>query len=243
MKWTLLLRLGGPLQAWGIQSRFTERDTGREPSKSGVIGLLCAALGKPRVEDQQGPWPTLGELASLRLGVRVDQEGVVMRDYHTAGGGRWATHETYGVPTADGKSRRTVVSRRYFLADADFLTGLESSNLDLLHQLDAALAKPCWQLSLGRKSFVPSVPVRLPDKEPFGPGLRQQSLEQALRAYPYQPLDRRGTQPHRLRLMVEATPGEITNEIRNDVPLSFAAREFGLRYVRTEWMEIERKAM
>ena len=40
----LLLRLAGPMQAWGTQSRFTVRDTGLEPSKSGVIGLLCAAL-------------------------------------------------------------------------------------------------------------------------------------------------------------------------------------------------------
>ncbi len=42
---TLLLRLAGPMQSWGTQSRFTERDTGREPSKSGVVGLLAAAVG------------------------------------------------------------------------------------------------------------------------------------------------------------------------------------------------------
>ncbi|MCC6935346.1 MAG: CRISPR-associated protein Cas5, partial [Thermomicrobiales bacterium] len=28
---TLLLRLTGPMQAWGTQSRFTHRDTGLEP--------------------------------------------------------------------------------------------------------------------------------------------------------------------------------------------------------------------
>ena len=43
---TLLLRLVGPMQAWGTSSRFDERDTGKEPSKSGVIGLLAAALGR-----------------------------------------------------------------------------------------------------------------------------------------------------------------------------------------------------
>ena len=32
---TLLMRLAGPMQSWGTQSRFTVRDTGREPSKSG----------------------------------------------------------------------------------------------------------------------------------------------------------------------------------------------------------------
>ena len=45
---TLLLRLAGPLQAWGNDSKFETRRTGREPSKSGVIGLLAAALGKKK---------------------------------------------------------------------------------------------------------------------------------------------------------------------------------------------------
>ena len=44
----LLLRLAGQMQSWGTQSRFSNRDTDLEPSKSGVIGLLCAAMGIPR---------------------------------------------------------------------------------------------------------------------------------------------------------------------------------------------------
>jgi len=43
---TLLLRLAGSMQSRGVQSRFTIRDTGLEPSKSGVVGLLCKALGR-----------------------------------------------------------------------------------------------------------------------------------------------------------------------------------------------------
>ena len=39
---TLLLRLAAPLQAWGADSKFETRKTGREPTKSGVIGLLPA---------------------------------------------------------------------------------------------------------------------------------------------------------------------------------------------------------
>lgn len=41
---TLLLRLAGPMQSWGTDSKFDVRRTGREPSKSGVIGLVAAAL-------------------------------------------------------------------------------------------------------------------------------------------------------------------------------------------------------
>ena len=47
---TLLLRLAAPLQAWGINSKFDIRKTEREPSKSGVVGLLAAALGRRRDE-------------------------------------------------------------------------------------------------------------------------------------------------------------------------------------------------
>ncbi|MBI2323193.1 MAG: type I-E CRISPR-associated protein Cas5/CasD [Chloroflexi bacterium] len=225
---TLLLRLAGPMQSWGTQSRFTRRDTGAEPSKSGVIGLLCAALGKLREERPGDGWPELRELASLRMGVRVDRPGTLAMDYHTAGG----THrrgDVYGVATIGDKELRTVPSRRYYLADADFLVGLESEREDLLHRLDAALARPRWPLSLGRKAFVPGVPVRLPDEPPLGPGVRPLSLEEALASYPWT-LGDDDALPL-LRLVLDATP-ETADAVRRDWPLSFDARDFALRYVR-----------
>ena len=75
----LLLRLAGPMQSWGTQSRFTVRDTGLEPSKSGVVGLLCSAMGSPRDDEA-----TVLRLAQCRMGVRVDREGILSRDFHTA---------------------------------------------------------------------------------------------------------------------------------------------------------------
>jgi CRISPR system Cascade subunit CasD len=221
VQWTLLIRLAGPQQAWGTQSRFTHRDSGREPSKSGVIGLLCAALGKPREENDSQAYPTLAQLAVLRMGVRVLREGVVMRDYHTAGGGKWLG-KRYGVYKFDGSPPDTVVSERYYLADADFLVGLESETSALLQRLDNALAHPQWQIFLGRKSFVPSWPLRLP-----ADGLKNQPLEEALRTY--QTAHKHG----RSRLVIETR--EVSNEVRLDVPLSFSPREFALRYVHTEF--------
>jgi len=226
---TLLLRLAGPMQSWGTQSRFTIRDTGYEPSKSGVIGLLCAALGKPRDEshpDNQGQ-PLLSALAALRMGVRVDREGALQKDYHTAGGSR---HDDYGVVKASGTKGETVVSRRYYLADADFLVGLESASEELLQQLDTALANPHWQLFLGRKSFVPSLPVRVPSGL-----LCNTSLEAALQKD--WPKDLRGKSPARLRCVVEPPVHDLsTTEVRHDVPLCFATRQFTMRYVKTDWI-------
>jgi CRISPR system Cascade subunit CasD len=212
------------MQAWGTQSRFTIRDTGLEPSKSGVVGLLCAALGKPRDEahpDNRGK-PALADLAALRMGVRVDREGAPHCDFHTAGGG-----ENYGVVKSSGTKGDTVVSYRHYLADADFLVGLESDDEALLRRLDEALVNPRWQLFLGRKSFVPGVPVHALD------GLwLNTSLEDALNRYEW-PVG-----ISRTRGLIEPRGHDPeAAEVRHDVPLSFAARRFTLRYVKTVWFD------
>lgn len=223
----LLLRLAGPMQSWGTQSRFTVRDTEREPTKSGVVGLLGAALGMRR--DDIG---TIARLAALRMGVRVDREGHIRVDYHTAGGGNVPGRDRYGVYKASGsKSIDPVVSQRHYLADADFLVGLEGDDEAWLHQLDAALANPVWPLYLGRKSFVPSQPVRI--------GVQSGPLEEVLRKAPWRPR-RQGESPQDpLRLVIETH--EPTNEVRRDQPLSFDIfrREYRLRYLRTEFIEPE----
>lgn len=227
---TLLLRLAGPMQSWGTQSQFRERDTEREPSKSGVIGLLCAALGRRR-------WEPLDDLAALRMGVRVDREGSAAVDFQTAGGAH-RQDDMYGVAQTDGSDLVTIPSWRYYLADASFLVGLEARADEqeaLLHRLDQALAWPTWQLFLGRKAFVPGEPVRLPDAPPHGPGLRPYSLETALLNYPWPAPD---GPAERLRFVFEAEPGS-TAEVRADVPLSFAigGRRFATRHVRTDFRD------
>lgn len=165
---TLLMRLKGPMQSWGVQSRFVERDSGAEPSKSGVIGLVCAALGRDRAEP-------IDDLSAMRFGVRIDAEGSRAKDYHIAG--------KSGYARASGKVEQTnaIPTNRYFIADADYLVGLESDNRDLLELIDKKLADPVWPLFLGRKSFVSSEPIRIPD------GIVENSLVEALREYPYRP--------------------------------------------------------
>lgn len=223
---TLLMRLAGPMQSWGTQSRFTMRDTGREPSKSGVIGLLCAALGRGRDK-------CVDDLAALRMGVRVDNPGIMKVDYHTAGGGRLFGGSAYGVRRASGGAGDTVLSNRYYLADADFLVGMEGEDIDQLRRLGDALRNPVWQLCLGRKAFVPGVPVYVPG------GLRVgERLEDALSAYPWPrwdvdvPAPRH--RPEALRLSIEAIDGE---DVRMDQPTgaSFQTRRFLPRRVKNDF--------
>lgn len=233
---TLLLRLAGPMQSWGVQSRFVIRDTGQEPSKSGVIGLLCAALGRPRDV-------AVDDLAALRMGVRVDREGVMQTDYHTAGGTHRRAEAKYGVARFGEDKTGTVQSWRRYLADADFLVGLEArtdTELELLHVLDAALVRPVWPLYLGRKAFVPGEQVRLPD-EPLlwgtGPRIVQHELYEALTLCWPQCRDiDRADPPDRLRAVIEAIDGDQT---RMDVPVSFVPldRSYLPRTVKTEWLD------
>jgi CRISPR system Cascade subunit CasD len=233
---TLLLRLAGPMQSWGLDSRFDQRDTGREPSKSGVLGLICAALGKPR-DDQPGPWPSLAQLASLRMGVRVLREGTLRVDFQTAGGGEFPGRKSYGVWKASGSPGGTVVSPRHYLADADFLVGLEGP-LPLLRQIEEALNNPVWPLSLGRKSYVPTLPVTFPPDQPQNPAIRPAGLVEALTSFVERPREsRKRTDPDRQRLVLEA-PLESTAQRRQDVPLSFRDRAFGVRGVETLWLEM-----
>ncbi|EYB69787.1 CRISPR-associated Cas5e family protein [Deinococcus phoenicis] len=215
---TLLLRLAAPMQAWGTRSRFDDRDSEAEPSRSGVLGLAAAALGIDRAEP-------VDHLARLAFGVRVDREGVVGTDYHTA-------QLSPGSPKT-----RTDVTRRAYLADAAFWAGLEGDPA-LLTDLHAALRNPHWPLSLGRKAFQPSLPVfeRPPLDLPLwetlliAPSLRRPPLrewEENTEDLPYRLVLDRERVPEQLR--AGASPSR-----RQDVPDGpFAARRYRAREVLT----------
>ena len=212
MTTSVLLRLEGPLQSWGTRSRFPDRDTENEPSKSGVIGLIGAALGMARDDDA-----TLARLASGRMAVRVDHQGTLVRDYHTAGGGtfRGRPHSVHGA-------KGTVLTQRHYLQDASFLVAIGYEDDGLAAEIDNAIGSPRWSLFLGRRACPPSLPVRA--------GLAPVDPEAALRGAPW-PSPSRPSMP--VRLVIETASGE-GSEARQDQPLSFRlhARHFARRFIR-----------
>lgn len=153
----LILHLAGPLQSWGEKSRFNQRDTARFPTRSGIIGLIASALGQHR--DQP-----LDELRKLRIAVRADRPGTVLRDFHTVGGG---VPPKLTVATAEGKHRPgetgTLVSHRYYLQDAAFTLAIttDTEQQPLLDRYEAALRAPAWPPYLGRRSCPPAGPLLL----------------------------------------------------------------------------------
>ena len=225
MSHILFMRLAGPMQSWGVMSRFSRRDTGKEPSKSGVIGLICAAMGIDREDDAN---EDLKKLSASKFGVRVLRQGILQSDYHTA----------MDIVKADGKvpprpkhPKFTSVSTRFYLADADFIAAIHSDDRDLLERVHAALKKPVWQLFLGRKAFVPHVPIPVNDAhaiidgEDINDALNDKTITERLCGMmPYRAFD------EHQRLVIEDDAG---SEMRQDVPLSFAKRRFTVRRVKT----------
>ena len=201
---TLLLRFAAPMQAWGADSRFDIRKTNREPTKSGVVGLLAAALGLQR----DAP---LNELTALRMGVRVDREGVLLRDFHMVHG-----------------EKSSYVTTRYYLCDAVFLVGVFSEDEVLMRRLEEAVRCPAFPLFLGRRSCPPEGRVCL--------GLRAMTLEDALTSEPSLAAHGAFQQNERLRMVLEDPRG--TARLR-DMPISFSPfdRQYGYRAAREIWLD------
>ncbi|MFF2819684.1 type I-E CRISPR-associated protein Cas5/CasD [Kitasatospora cineracea] len=218
----LALQLAGPLQSWGATSRFARRTTENAPTKSGVIGLLAAALGIERGDDT-----ALAELAALRFGVRIDQPGARLRDYQSAQ--HFDTEESMPL------------SERFYLVDAVFVAALEGP-APLVGRLHAAVLAPVYLPYLGRRSCPPSRPLDLPD----GHSVHEDGdLEGVLASLPWQAADwhqqrRRDRARVDLTVLAETPPSSdptepVQGDTLRDQPLSFDVRHrrHGLRTVRT----------
>ncbi|MCW3051472.1 MAG: hypothetical protein JWN14_642 [Chthonomonadales bacterium] len=226
---TLLFRLIGPMQAWGYRSRFEDRDTALEPTRSGVLGLLASACGISREDTETlAQWDSL-----LRFGVRIDLPKIGYRGAARSGF-RLETdfHTAQDVLRAAGKGKaETVLSQRHYLADARFMVGVESSDIPLLRRLETGLKDPCWTLCLGRRAFPLALPPWLP-----GGGLREdQRLQEALRTAPFPLLTPQEMLPDEVTFVLEPDPAEAEASATGipmrlaDRPLDFEARRYGLR--------------
>lgn len=198
----LLIRLAGPMQSWGDSSRFARRTTRREPTKSGIVGLIASALGRTR-EDP------VDDLAQLELAVRVEQPGQLMRDFQTE-------------RPMDGGDPMPL-SNRYYLADACFLVALGGPN-DMLEKVEAALRLPRRPLYLGRRSCPADMPLCLDiDRE-------AQDVRRVLAREPWRASERyksRHTDVLALEMVADARDGEVC-ESWADYPLTYSAA--GRRY-------------
>jgi CRISPR system Cascade subunit CasD len=208
----LPLWLDAPLQSWGFESRFTYRNTALFPTKSGVLGLVCAAMGLVKGSEEERT--KLPQLAALSLSLwhfhRLVSGGhkeplLVQRleDFHTVLNTRRANGSANNDP---------VVTRRQYLLEARFGIRL-SGDPALLGEVAAALLNPRWGVWLGRKSCLPAAPVQI-----GGPYVSEPEAWQALlRAAGYPP----ETAEDGFSKVEEAANFSTGTGSYNDMPLSF----------------------
>lgn len=140
----LTLYFDGPLQGWGYMADHAYRNTLPYPTRSGVSGLLAAALGIDRSE----PIDRLNTLGMTVLGLQGG--GRQIRDFQTA-----QTRNKRGEPVGNAE-----VTYRDYLVDSKFLVLLTGEN-GLLDEIERALRNPVWFGTLGRRSCVPASPILL----------------------------------------------------------------------------------
>lgn len=165
----LTLLIDAPLQSWGSASRFQRRTSGLSPTKSGIIGMICAAMGLAKGSGEEASM--LPQLAALKMtSIRIPRclkkpwsENKVrlplrrMDDYHTVGGGYDKGTQWQNIPrqASGGPDKDATITHREYLLDAQFGVILEGEE-PLLARVALALQNPVWGMWFGRKSCIPA---------------------------------------------------------------------------------------
>jgi len=211
----LALLLDAPLQSWGYQSKFDRRTSFSQPTRSGLLGLICAAMGIDRAESSR-----LAEFANLEITALTLHNNGRLTDFHTVGGG-WDKKKNKRniVPKANGSVNNTVVTRREYLQSSKFGIVICGPG-NQLETIGEALRNPQWGIWLGRKSCIPAAPV-------------MQGLFDTETAA-LQHLCERTECPQPSRVCREAISFEDGTDTLMDIPVDFATREFTPRRITVE---------
>ncbi len=158
----LLITLAAPMASFGLEAGHKRRSSRERPTRSALLGLLSAALGIHRDDDENQR--KLAE--TVATAVRVDNPGWPLQDFHTA----------QYVPTARLKkpnSRRAALARlkpadnpeltcRDYRMDVHY-TAAYARHMETcpwsLEDMAKALRCPRFTLYLGRKSCPLSLPL------------------------------------------------------------------------------------
>lgn len=225
----LVFQLYGMMASWGDIAVGEFRSSWDHPTRSAVIGLLCAALGIRRDEEER-----LGAVANgYRFSFRVNKDGTPIRDYHTiqvpasgTGRNRKIFHTRKEELSVSGDQISTILSSRDYLCDSGytvFVSPLPDAPHSLM-DLQQHLRNPVFTLYLGRKSCPLSIPLN--------PQIvRAESLKEACRMVP--PLLNPGKKKEKFRIFwedgVNAGMKEFQLQLRRDHPTSRRRWQFSGR--------------
>ena len=217
---SLLLWLEAPLQAWGVSSRFGRRDTLPFPTRSGVLGLLCCAMGRSGEQRE-----FLAEMCRLSqsivaysrvLPARTEkvQTNPFLVDFQMVGSGYTMEDDwqSLNVPRKSDGSKPvgagTKMTYRYYIQDMAFACAIDIPQKYMAEVVEC-VKNPIWPVCLGRKCCVPTAPVYAGTFASIDDGLLSaQVLAQE-----------RGRKEIFRVVSGECADGEVLT--LNDVPLSF----------------------
>lgn len=192
----LVMRLAAPLQSWGAPCSYSIRETEYQPTRSGIIGMIAAAMGYPRQAN-------LDNLRKLKIGVRVDRQGALITDF-----------QTIQDPKRFARPMSSEVTKREYLSDAVFVAGIECKDEQFMENIVAALKAPIFPLYLGRRSCPPTLPLMI--------GLeKDKTLIETLRTFPLQAVPSKNI--HYIFIYIDSDSEKDSRFVRDD-PISFDQR-------------------
>lgn len=218
----LLFTIYAPIASWGEIAVGESRGSWDRPSRSAILGMVGAALGVDRDDQEAHDALNVG----YGFAVRLDAPGRPLVDYHTAQTVAASAIKKHKPRTRaamlDCADRDTMLSRRAYRLDAVATVCLWSGQAARWGLVDiaAALTRPAYTLYAGRKANVLALPLL--------PRVREAStLNDAFSAHVAIPEELRDLRRRLFRKGMD----QATSEISHDPCVGF---ESGLRQLRRE---------
>lgn len=138
--YTLTFTLTAPTMRFSAQQTYNNKPTLPYPTKSSIVGLVAASLGRRRGEN-------IDDLANMRMGVAVLNKPHTFIDFQTMG---------YANMT---QTTRMPIQRKQYLSDCKFQIALESDNESLLESIARSFTNPAFPLFCGARDCIVTEPI------------------------------------------------------------------------------------
>ena len=210
--------------SWCDCTRHRLIKTRREPTKSGIIGILCLICDRPFTDDA-----FVAKAASCEYVFRTDREGAIITDFQA----------TRGVMRAKGKlEENSFIATHEYLVLAAHQVAI-GGELEFLRELEWAFKFPMHPFGLGKKNCTPTRRI-------WTPGCLVTTGEtpvEVLARWPWHPPLGSEPRPLRLRITTDLGVGSTDGELRHDYPISLNPenRKHADRRVGTVWVPIPKK--
>lgn len=218
----LALLLDAPLMSFGHASRFQRRTTALHPTRSVILGMICAAAGAAKGSRAEAAWLEKLDERHVRLTtLAIPRRSADDRSSPEPPTGRLEDfHTVCGTRKASGKiSKDAVISHRQYLLDARFGVILAGPQEPLAAAAEA-LRDPVWGIWFGRKCCLPGAPVLRGLADTFAGAMAALGLA--------------GRHPDEFSTVGDVPSFAEGTDTLMDAPMNFATRQFRPRRINVQ---------